>query len=149
MLIHADPDIYMKNKLYVGTGNKSLNIRLYKSLFERQITRFTIFVDFGQVAFSWIRIRIPNTDSDPGTAKMNADACGSDSLHCRGLQPECQVNWMKFLKQLNSVADPGCLSRIQLFSIPDPNCLHSGSRIRIKEFKYFNPQKTKKKVSKL
>jgi hypothetical protein len=26
-----------------------------------------------------------------------------------------------------SVADPGCLSRILLFSIPDPNCLHSGS----------------------
>ncbi len=28
--------------------------------------------------------------------------------------------------------------------IPDPNCLHSGSRILIKEFKYFNPQKSKK-----
>jgi hypothetical protein len=27
--------------------------------------------------------------------------------------------------------------------IPDPNCLHSGSRI-CKEFKYFNPQKPKK-----
>jgi hypothetical protein len=26
-----------------------------------------------------------------------------------------------------SVADPGCLSRIRLFSIPDPNCLHPGS----------------------
>ncbi len=33
-------------------------------------------------------------------------------------------------------------SRIRLFSIPDPNCLHPGSRILIKEFKYFNPQKT-------
>ncbi len=30
--------------------------------------------------------------------------------------------------------------------IPDPKCLHPGSRIRIKEFKYFNP---KKMVSKL
>jgi hypothetical protein len=28
--------------------------------------------------------------------------------------------------------------------IPDPNCLHPGSRILIKEFKYFNPQKSKK-----
>jgi hypothetical protein len=36
------------------------------------------------------------------------------------------------------VADPGCLSRI-----PDPNCLHPGSRILIKEFKYFNPKKAK------
>ncbi len=32
------------------------------------------------------------------------------------------------------------------FRIPDPNCLHpgSGSRIRIKEFKYFNPKKKQK-----
>ena len=44
----------------------------------------------------------------------------------------------------SSVADSGSLSRIRLFSIPDPNCLHPSSRIRIKEFKYFNPKKTKK-----
>ncbi len=37
-------------------------------------------------------------------------------------------------------------SRIRLFSIPDPNCLHPGSWIRIKEFNYFNPKKTKKWV---
>jgi hypothetical protein len=37
---------------------------------------------------------------------------------------------------LISVVDPGRLSRI-----PDPNFFHPGSRIRIKEFKYFNPQK--------
>ncbi len=43
--------------------------------------------------------------------------------------------------QLTNVADPGCLSRIRLFPIPDPNCLHPGSRIRIKEFRYFNPKK--------
>jgi hypothetical protein len=53
-----------------------------------------------------------------------------------------------------SVAYPGCLSRITdptFFSsrIPDPNCLHPGSRILIKEFKYLNPQKRKKMVSKL
>jgi hypothetical protein len=34
-----------------------------------------------------------------------------------------------------SVADPGCLSRI-----PDPTFFHPGSRIRRKEFKYFNPK---------
>jgi hypothetical protein len=28
--------------------------------------------------------------------------------------------------------------------IPDPTFFHPGSRIRIKEFKYFNPKKTKK-----
>jgi hypothetical protein len=42
---------------------------------------------------------------------------------------------------VHSVADPGCLSRI-----PDPTFFHPGSelfpsRIRIKEFKYFNPKK--------
>ncbi len=45
-----------------------------------------------------------------------------------------------------SVADRGCLSRIPdpTFSIPDPNCLHPGSRIRIKEFKFLTPKKNKK-----
>ncbi len=45
-----------------------------------------------------------------------------------------------------SVADPGCFSRIRLFSIldpesriPNPNCLHPGSAS--KEFKYYNPKK--------
>ncbi len=42
-----------------------------------------------------------------------------------------------------SVADPGYLSRIS-----DPTFFHPGSRI-LKEFKYFNPQKSKKMVSKL
>jgi hypothetical protein len=49
-------------------------------------------------------------------------------------------------KFASSVADPGCLSRIRLFSIPDPTFFHPGSelfpsRIRIKELKYFNPKK--------
>jgi hypothetical protein len=38
------------------------------------------------------------------------------------------------LTVLRSVADPGCLSRIRLFP----------SRIRIKEFKYFNTKKWSK-----
>ncbi len=44
-----------------------------------------------------------------------------------------------------SVADPGCLSLIRIFSIPDRNLFNPGSRIRIKELQYFSP---KKKVSK-
>jgi hypothetical protein len=40
----------------------------------------------------------------------------------------------------SSVADLGCLSQIRIFSIPDPNFFHPESWIRIKEFKYFNPQ---------
>jgi hypothetical protein len=45
------------------------------------------------------------------------------------------------------IRDPNCLhlgSRIRTVSIPeDPNCLHAGSRILIKEFKNFNPKKSK------
>jgi len=42
-----------------------------------------------------------------------------------------------------SVAEPGCLSRIRIFFIPDPDphFFHPGSCSRIKEFKYFNPKK--------
>jgi hypothetical protein len=42
-----------------------------------------------------------------------------------------------------SVVDPGCLSgiRIRIFSIPDPDFFHPGSRVRIKESKYLNPKK--------
>jgi hypothetical protein len=49
--------------------------------------------------------------------------------------------------RFSSVADPGCLSRMRLFSIPDPGSefFHPGSRIRFKEFKCFN----QKIVSKL
>ncbi len=38
----------------------------------------------------------------------------------------------------SSVADPGCFSRSRIL---DPNFFHPGSRIRIKEFKYFYPKK--------
>jgi hypothetical protein len=41
------------------------------------------------------------------------------------------------------IPDPG--SEFFPSRIPDPNCLHPGSRILIKEFKYFNPKKGKKK----
>jgi hypothetical protein len=44
-----------------------------------------------------------------------------------------------FFNHIFSVADPGCLSLIRLFSIPDPESELYPSRIRIKEFKYFNP----------
>jgi hypothetical protein len=55
------------------------------------------------------------------------------------------TNQLDYCK-IASVADPGCLSRIRLYStrIPDPNCLHPGSRIRIKEYKYFDPKKPQK-----
>jgi hypothetical protein len=39
-----------------------------------------------------------------------------------------------------SVADPGCLSRVRIFTIPDPGSKRFRIRICIKEFKYFNPK---------
>jgi hypothetical protein len=40
-----------------------------------------------------------------------------------------------------TVADPGFLSRIQLFSIPHPNFSIPDPHKKIKKFKYFNPKK--------
>jgi hypothetical protein len=40
----------------------------------------------------------------------------------------------------NNVVDPGCLTRIWLFSISDPGFELSPSRICIKEFKYCSPK---------
>jgi hypothetical protein len=48
--------------------------------------------------------------------------------------PRDAIGW-KF-RLGHSVADPGCSG---LSRIPDPNFFHPGSQIRIKEFKYFNP----------
>ncbi len=74
MRIHADLDSDTSQTLksqkdefsHEVIGHKTY-LQRYKSLFDRQETKFTVFVDFGPFAFSWIRIRIPNTD--PGTAK--------------------------------------------------------------------------------
>jgi hypothetical protein len=38
---------------------------------------------------------------------------------------------------VSSAADPGCLSRIRIFSIPDHGSRVTRFRIHIKEFKYF------------
>jgi hypothetical protein len=40
-------------------------------------------------------------------------------------------------------------SRIRIFSIPDPDFFNPGSRIRIKEFECFNPQKIASKLSEI
>ncbi len=49
--------------------------------------------------------------------------------------------WGSYLSPVHSVADPGCLSRTQIFPslIPDPRSKRC--RIRIKEFKHFLPKK--------
>jgi hypothetical protein len=49
--------------------------------------------------------------------------------------PESTQEKVRFELFLSSIADPGCL-----FRIPEQNFFHPGSRIRTKEFKYFNPK---------
>jgi hypothetical protein len=44
-------------------------------------------------------------------------------------------NVVHYALVITSIADPGCLSWIL-----NPNFFHPGSRIRIKEFKYFSPK---------
>ncbi len=39
------------------------------------------------------------------------------------------IHIQAFAEGLISVADMGCLSRIRLFSIPDPNCIHPRSEL--------------------
>ncbi len=76
--------------------------------------------------------------------------CRSD---CNSAPRQCSCSLQRSWCMVpSSVADPGCLSWI-----PDPTFFHPGSRIRtvlipdpgsrilIKECKYFNPQKSKKK----
>jgi hypothetical protein len=53
------------------------------------------------------------------------------------------------LKSVLRIRDVYPGSRIRLFSIPDPGSELTPSRMLIKEFKYFNPKKIKKMVSKL
>ncbi len=62
-------------------------------------------------------------------------------VHSPGSYSIVSYTCLQYYKKKNcilcsSVADPGCLSRI-----PDPIFFHPGSRIRMKEFKYFNPEK--------
>jgi hypothetical protein len=72
-----------------------------------------------------------------------------DKIYCRHLiifvkDTLICIEMVEFRNLCNytiSVADPGCLSRIRLLSILDPNFFHPWSRICIKEFRYFNPKK--------
>ncbi len=61
----------------------------------------------------------------------------------------CLVSCNLYLTPVLRIRDVYPGSRIRLFFIPDPASERSPSRIRLKEFLYFNPQKTKKMVSKL
>ncbi len=69
-------------------------------------------------------------------APLRDQAAGGEGRH--------QWRWHESQRyHFGSVADPGYLSRIPdpNFSIPDPFFFQPGSRIRIKDFKYFNPKK--------
>ncbi len=85
--------------------------------------------------------------SFPIIQKLPLLHAGSDSknrLYCHWSFFSCVFHPFLNLSLSSSVADPDPTFFHPGSRIPDPNCLHPGSRIRIKEFKYFNPKKTKK-----
>jgi hypothetical protein len=79
-----------------------------------------------------------------GRSKPATNPSTSTATHC--------VEYFYYIQVLQTVwrirdVYPG--SNFFPSRIPDPNCLHSGSRILDKEFKYFNPKKSQKMVSRL
>jgi hypothetical protein len=67
---------------------------------------------------------------------------GSRELLLKQLLAAWSYCWSNFSVQLYSVLRIRDVYPVfDFFSIPDPNLFHHGSRIRIKEFKYFNPEK--------
>ncbi len=82
--------------------------------------------------------------------KVHTSADDDQKLTCRRCAMRFTTTIILALKEKKegavSVADPGCLSRIRIFPSRIQGPKDSGSRIRIKEFKYFLTLKT---VSKL
>jgi hypothetical protein len=75
--------------------------------------------------------------------QVSSHNVAGDGIHER--HTLVRVSWHKLESSpVWRIRDVYTGSRIRLFSIPDPNCLHPRSRILIKEFKYFNPKKAKK-----
>ncbi len=107
----------------VGTGNRVIGqktyLRRYKSLFLGRNPRF--ISKFGQLPWSWIRIRIPNTDPAPG--HRNHCWSGSATLMRR--------SWVRLRDLSMHVPDPG--SSFLYRSVLDAwNCwlIHPVLRIR-------------------
>jgi hypothetical protein len=72
-------------------------------------------------------------------ARAVSATAGKGESNSENSVEKCPVSIQRFGSCVSSVADPGCL-----FRIADPN-FHPGSkffpsRIRLKEFKYFNPK---------
>jgi hypothetical protein len=48
----------------------------------------------------------------------------------QSFNPKPAIGSLNLAPATDSVADPGFLSRIRLFSIRDPNCFHPGSAVK-------------------
>jgi hypothetical protein len=111
----------MRNILVVGNRSKNVPTKV-KSLFERE--KPDLFVNIVQFSCSWIRIRVPNTDLDPG----QPNECGSVRIRIHntsGFPVLLLAHWPVLLPLpllANSVvdADPGSGAfLIPAFRIPD------------------------------
>ncbi len=91
--------------------------------------------------------------------ELACPACGNENLDCSVLEvlqgllsvilspekKECNLLYLapmqnNFVNPVLRIRDVYSRSRRRNLSIPDPNFFHPGSRIRIKQFKYFNPK---------
>ncbi len=108
-----------------------------------------------------IRIRIHRTVWSTATWNYPATSCSSDWRVLLSERPSARGKvgrwWQDPQKRVDSqshrcvshhpentsvlrIRDFYPWSRIRLYSIPDPNFFHPGSRIHMKELKYFNPK---------
>ncbi len=142
---YRNSDLYLDpgsktNKDLCGSGSWS-DLYVTKSLLKRPDFRFICLILVNFLA-SWSGSAFPNTDPDPGEPK---NQCGSGSTTLVLRISDVEKN--QWCGSGMFIPDPG--SDFFPSRIPDPNRLHPGSRICIKEFKYFKPKITKKIVSKL
>jgi hypothetical protein len=86
---------------------------------------------------------VPSGDAQDARASPLPPLCIPPSGHVHPPPPP-QPERLVMRQAVLRIRDVYPGSRIRLFSVPDPDCLHPGSQILIKEFKYFNPKKIKK-----
>jgi hypothetical protein len=79
---HKKMGFDLKNILYVGNTEVCQNIwylHRYESHFE-MLLKSCLFVNFGLSPCSWIRIRIANTDPDPGEPNNSESGFATQGL---------------------------------------------------------------------
>jgi hypothetical protein len=72
--------------------------------------------NFGKYPDPWYKLRFK-----PPPDKKKKEKVKKVKEILKKEKEEPKVRWDYFFQPFSSVADPGCLSRIRIFSIPDPH----------------------------